>query len=256
MPASHVCYAARSVLRGLKCLHARGLAHGELHAGHVFVNSRGEVKVGAPMVATLRVATGKDGGSDKRRDTGTEEGKAMDEAKQDRRGSPSARGSPGTSVSRKLTSSEESGVLIVRNTLPPEGSAMRDPPWLAPEATLSSTPTAATDVWSFGALLLQMASGASSLSTMRRLAEQVCRRPNEALNVADIDSALTSEFASLAALCLRSNPEERPSVEELLGHIFFADACLSLGSSQGFAEWIQSECDGDGVALPRTQQTT
>jgi serine/threonine protein kinase len=231
--------------------------HGELHVGHIFLNTSGFVKVGGLMVSELRRA--RDGalgvatqemGSMSMNISGKEQTSAVsspgDEAvalRQEEEGKdelfrhqtlyPPAHQ---RSVSRPMATPLQRA-LLTPPAPAPTASRLQDPPWLPPESTIGYNDTPEADVWAFGVILLQLCSGALTLPELQRLADDVCARERcEVIGTprqVEKEHGVPDDIARIVAMCLKREPALRPSIDELISMSFIS------GEDIGAESWPQ-----------------
>ncbi|XP_078427865.1 mitogen-activated protein kinase kinase kinase 17-like [Wolffia australiana] len=126
----------------------------------------------------------------------------------------------------------------------PVGSADRwlgTPLWMAPEVVRGGAPSPAADVWSLGCTVIELltgkppwtvgeAEGAGHVLLRIGLGDQVPSCPSE----------LSSPGRDFLAQCLRRDPAERPSSEDLLRHPF-----LSGMSPRSVNDWTTFAVDSE-----------
>lgn len=76
------------------------------------------------------------------------------------------------------------------------------------------------DVWSFGILAIEMADTLPPYPGLgqNRVIYNILTRPSPRLKT---PSEWTEDFRDMIAYCLIKNPQDRPSIEEVLEHPFF-----------------------------------
>jgi serine/threonine protein kinase len=241
LPVEQVRYIAQCILLGLKHLHGQRLTHGELHSGHVNMDSSGGIKVGGLMISQLRKARyaavgcvpGVRGSAGKG-DTGDcGDGSAsvgVDDEKQDITERQRLQFPPMSPLGSIQQSSQDFPSPV---SVP---SLLRDPPWLPPESTIGYNDTPAADVWAFGVILLQLCSGALTLAEVRDAADGVLQGQQTGGG-----AGLTALEAEMVYACLQREPELRPSVSELISMRFISGSSgrAEKWPQQGEMEWKQ-----------------
>eukprot|EP01097_Dermamoeba_algensis_P009089 TRINITY_DN6277_c0_g1_i1.p1 TRINITY_DN6277_c0_g1~~TRINITY_DN6277_c0_g1_i1.p1 ORF type:complete len:232 (+),score=52.97 TRINITY_DN6277_c0_g1_i1:57-698(+) len=99
------------------------------------------------------------------------------------------------------------------------GKMAGSPYWMAPEMILRKSYTCAVDIWSFAICVLELANRAppsrgNALLHMYKSATEGNDKPFEN------PTEWTSEFKNFISLCLRYDPADRPSPQQLLAHNF------------------------------------
>jgi serine/threonine protein kinase len=127
MPLSLIAHYARGVLSGLRYLHDQHIVHRDIKAANILVTDQGVVKV-SDFGVSVTVADDEDGDGDA---AGLEESENL--------------GSPGS----------RSANAIKRRIL------CGTPCFIAPELFNGASCSEASDIWSFGCLMVELASGSS-----------------------------------------------------------------------------------------------
>jgi serine/threonine protein kinase len=263
LPMEQARYVAQCVLLGLRCLHKHGIAHGELHAGHVFVSTHGDVKVGALALVEVRKARDAALGRAPGRvsQEGKEDGRAIDRTTVDRGAAGEEKDTMSINTSRTsplVQTKQEIAHRVSLSSSPPPSSLppsaatslLRDPPWLTPEADIGYSDTPEADVWAFGVIMLQLCSGTLALADLSELAESICRcSRSEMIGApgtitgagtagAGPERRLPDEVADAVAMCLQRDPAQRPSVDDLVSINFISgDANGEKWPREGEMEW-------------------
>ena len=101
------------------------------------------------------------------------------------------------------------------------GTVTGTPLWMAPEVVLEKGYGMKSDIYSFGATVFEMLSGQPPNAHLKNFAALV-RHWDKATPV-EIPTNMSPEARDFLALCLAINPDDRPSVEQLLDHDFVRD---------------------------------
>lgn len=111
-----------------------------------------------------------------------------------------------------------------------------NPSWMAPELLLGGNYTENVDIWSLGILVLEMAEGEPPYANeiFEVVVENILKNPAPKLK-----SKLkwTKDLVNFISLCLRKEPGERLTAEELLKHPFIEENDEQT-SKQQFAEYF------------------
>lgn len=103
-------------------------------------------------------------------------------------------------------------------------SVIGTPEYMAPEMFREHY-TNAIDVWSFGLCILEMLTGRRPYSECDNIAQIYRKLSSKVLPLMDgIPSAEQCELVDAMLQCLRFEPEDRPTAEQLLQHAAFRDA--------------------------------
>lgn len=124
----------------------------------------------------------------------------------------------GCSVRAKLRTgcAEESASLDACATM--KGSI----PWMAPEVMNNQSYGRKADIWSFGCLLLEMATAERPWGSFDNELAALCR----IALLEDVPSApdhLSAPLRDFVSRCLKRDPKERPYTDELLQHEFLQE---------------------------------
>jgi serine/threonine protein kinase len=279
-PPARIRYIARCVLQALRYLHARGLAHGTLHAGHVFLNSRGAVKTGALFGATIRMLGLSADSEAPPSKPPQPEVDSPEEAKSDRREASLVRQGSVASVSSTGSSdpgvgsagdAEEPGLVgvcssstelwpVELNTPSSQGAAEaahadsgagagtaagagEAEPSRPPWLAPELSPTAAP---TFAAdvwafgVLLLHLVSGVRPDASRQLVEQARSSPGQPWVANGQEVPLSPRLRDMVVACLREDPEARPGVAALLEHPFMEAERAGAGDAGDFAEWMRS----------------
>lgn len=143
--------------------------------------------------------------------------------------------------------------------------------WTSPERLLNQPIDSKTDVWSFGAMLLELATGKlpfHQLATNQDVMDNVTKADFDVtpfltdLADGDFSKEEAEQLSSLLKKIFNPNPAERPTIEEILADPFFAldEAELETARGEVLAQVgvkppeedaeDQDRADGYGVAIP------
>ncbi|CAG9336267.1 unnamed protein product [Blepharisma stoltei] len=94
------------------------------------------------------------------------------------------------------------------------------PYWMAPEIVMREGHSYSADIWSYGCLLIEIASGRPPWSDFTRDAKEVLRLISLSHSLPTIPK-VSQSLQDLILKCLNRDPQLRPSARELLRHDFF-----------------------------------
>ncbi|CAG9334872.1 unnamed protein product [Blepharisma stoltei] len=112
-----------------------------------------------------------------------------------------------------------------------------NPSWMAPELARHTNYNEKIDIWSFGIFLIELAEGQPPYineNPMKILYNISAKPPPTFQN----KLRWSSEIKEFLGFCLRKNPEERMSAEELLRHPFIEEH-IEETSKEQFAEYLE-----------------
>lgn len=104
------------------------------------------------------------------------------------------------------------------------------PYWMAPEVLMQEGYTFSSDIWSFGCLLIEMATGCPPWS-------EYSDKTNEIIKLIMTKGKLpriphqSRSFYNLVLTCINRNPEERPSAEAIIEDKYFFSYCASSSNT-------------------------
>ncbi|CEG42167.1 ste ste20 mst protein kinase [Plasmopara halstedii] len=104
------------------------------------------------------------------------------------------------------------------------------PFWMAPEVIQEAQYDCKADLWSLGITALELAEGEPPLAHMHPM-RAIFLIPNRAPPELRAPANFSAEFRDFIALCLKKDPQERASAENLLHHPFIARNVDSLRSN-------------------------
>ena len=149
------------------------------------------------------------------------------------------------------------------------------PQYMSPEQWMGLECSAATDVWALGLICYEMLAGRLPYSspTAMTLAVKVCD-PDPVTELKSV-AEVTDEVSDLAARCLRKDPKERPSIDEvvelleemlevrpekiLVHEVTFSRALAILGTPRRFLFWQgrrESTPSSSGSAMNRSSPSS
>lgn len=198
LPLSMIAHYAAQVLHGLDFLHEHHIVHRDIKAANILVKDHGEAKVSDFGTAAVLSTNGN---SD---DEPAPENDSIDSV---------------PSPTLPTASSEIAG------------SIQGTPLFLAPEVAKGCLPTVASDIWSFGCMLIELATGEYPWHEWTGgqpvPLEMIIFRIGFAQQPPQLDPELAPEaafdpsFTSLLRACLQFDPCDRMKASELLEHEFF-----------------------------------
>ena len=98
------------------------------------------------------------------------------------------------------------------------------PYWMAPEVLIQEGYTFSSDIWSFGCLLIEMATGRPPWSEYSDKTNEIIKLIMTKGKIPKIPQNSQS-FYNLVLTCLKRNPEERPSAYAILKDPYFYSDC-------------------------------
>jgi serine/threonine protein kinase len=107
----------------------------------------------------------------------------------------------------------------LKNTWSRRNSVIGTPYWMAPEVIQEFAYNHKADIWSLGIMCLEMAHGQPPFAGMHPMRAIFLIPKAESPQLQD-SSNWSSEFSDFISMCLRKDPEQRPSAKELLQHPF------------------------------------
>ncbi|PKA62699.1 Mitogen-activated protein kinase kinase kinase ANP1 [Apostasia shenzhenica] len=126
-------------------------------------------------------------------------------------------------------------------------TARGTPLWMAPEVARGEAPTTASDVWSLGCTVIEMATGGRlrwGESVPGGGAAAQMFRIGFGDTVPDFPACLSKAGRDFLDKCLRRDPSERWTAEQLLQHPFLAGAPAEFPPSpRSVLNWIESELE-------------
>jgi serine/threonine protein kinase len=123
-------------------------------------------------------------------------------------------------------------------------SVKGSPYWIAPEVLLQQGYDLKSDIWSFGCLLIEMATGRPPWSELSDRATDVIKMIMTKGRLPRIPTE-PQDFAELVNACVNRNPEERPTAEQVMKSHYFlthsADCSQSFISKDSSFTWYESK---------------
>lgn len=95
------------------------------------------------------------------------------------------------------------------------------PFWMSPEMSKGEYHSYPTDIWSFGCLLIEMATGKPPWSNITKTTDQVFNLLSKEHSKPDLPQC-SNQLLSVINSCLAYRPKDRPTAKDLLNHIFFS----------------------------------
>ncbi|ETN00400.1 STE/STE20/MST protein kinase [Phytophthora nicotianae INRA-310] len=108
------------------------------------------------------------------------------------------------------------------------------PFWMAPEVIQEAHYDCKVDLWSLGITALELAEGEPPLAHMHPM-RAIFLIPNRAPPELREPNKYSTEFRDFIAVCLKKDPQERASADELLRHPFIARSVERLRANSGRA---------------------
>lgn len=96
------------------------------------------------------------------------------------------------------------------------------------------------DVWSFGIFVVELAQGEPPyiVESQERVLYNIANNPSPTIDA----SRWSPKFCDFAAKCLKKDPEERHTIDQLLNHEWLAEADNQKESFlEAYEEWKNSE---------------
>lgn len=118
------------------------------------------------------------------------------------------------------------------------------PLWLDPAVVRGSPATTKSDLWSWGCFMIEMASDTHLPWNFERGTPvlTVLYAIGAATKPPEIPSHLSPLAKDLIGQCLRINPDERPTVDEVLEHPFFST--ITFHDAEGVEHYVSNEHSG------------
>ncbi|OHS93739.1 Serine/threonine-protein kinase pakC [Tritrichomonas foetus] len=107
----------------------------------------------------------------------------------------------------------------------PHSSIVGSPYWMAPELVSGFEYSFPIDIWSIGILCRELADGQPPLSELPPRKAMSVVQKNGLNRMPNDDGKWSIEFIDFVDSCTRFNPEERPTIEELINHPFLSRKC-------------------------------
>ncbi|XP_074591711.1 mitogen-activated protein kinase kinase kinase 18-like [Curcuma longa] len=121
------------------------------------------------------------------------------------------------------------------------------PLWMAPEVARGEIPRPESDVWSFGCTVIEMVTGLAPWSSWKpQDVAEATFRIGYGAELPEYPSHLSKLGRDFLDKCLRKNPNERWTAEQLLQHPFLAEAePPTEHTPRGVLEWANLQLDDD-----------
>ncbi|CDW55295.1 serine:threonine protein kinase 3 [Trichuris trichiura] len=124
------------------------------------------------------------------------------------------------------------------DTMAKRNTVIGTPFWMAPEVIQEIGYDCKADIWSLGITALEMAEGKppyAEIHPMRAIFMIPTKPPPSFRNPND----WSAEFIDFVSVCLVKNPDDRPTAEELMEHVFVANVCNSSALIEAIQETLQ-----------------
>ncbi|KHJ43312.1 kinase domain protein [Trichuris suis] len=124
------------------------------------------------------------------------------------------------------------------DTMAKRNTVIGTPFWMAPEVIQEIGYDCKADIWSLGITALEMAEGKppyAEIHPMRAIFMIPTKPPPSFRNPND----WSAEFIDFVSVCLVKNPDDRPTAEELMEHVFVANVCSSSVLIEAIQETLQ-----------------
>ena len=111
--------------------------------------------------------------------------------------------------------------------------------YMSPERAIGRDYSFSSDMWSFGMVLIEMATGKSPFPTIASfplLFDYLCNRPEPRL---DPSSSISPELQDMVALCLQRDSMRRPTASQLVDHPLFKSGRV-MEDMPNFSAWLKS----------------
>ncbi|KAG6531459.1 hypothetical protein ZIOFF_005266 [Zingiber officinale] len=127
------------------------------------------------------------------------------------------------------------------------GGPRGTPLWMAPEVARGERPWPASDIWSFGCMVIEMVTGAHPWPEFERAEPEAAMfHIGYCKELPECPPFLSKLGKDFLDKCLRRSPSERWTAEQLLQHPFLAEeAICPENSPRGVLEWANWDFDGD-----------
>ncbi|KAJ3385388.1 hypothetical protein HDU92_003080 [Lobulomyces angularis] len=107
------------------------------------------------------------------------------------------------------------------------------PNWMAPEIIQLEKITTKSDIWSLGAVIIELLTGLPPFGTFNPLTSMF-KIVKEDI---PLPSAISEELADFLKLCFQKNPNDRPTATQLLNH-----------------KWIKKDCENTSLCTLETEE--
>uniref|UniRef100_A0A5S6R2W3 non-specific serine/threonine protein kinase n=1 Tax=Trichuris muris TaxID=70415 RepID=A0A5S6R2W3_TRIMR len=124
------------------------------------------------------------------------------------------------------------------DTMAKRNTVIGTPFWMAPEVIQEIGYDCKADIWSLGITALEMAEGKppyAEIHPMRAIFMIPTKPPPSFRN----PNEWSAEFIDFVSVCLVKNPDDRPTAEELMEHVFVANVCGSSVLVEAIQETLQ-----------------